>query len=844
MADLEEILAGANNASVLVQSSIIVQEREHSQPSKPEQHLLTLGLRRKRLLHRAYKLLVQHPGELDDAIKTAWSAYVPGASGWRACPAVFTSADHWLMTATAALSQSASAHVHYNLLSGELLVNGLPLDQPPQNYRDHVLYSTLFGKAIVEVMPSTTAGFQFTTKRLFGGFAVQLGMSEDELIARATKDGEIYETIPQRYLKDCYPDSFVDGYVHWFNASTNTIQFRPIHDPWNASLTAAWILSPQQNASKWQLGKSDCFVAGIETRTSTWLAHVLNPLAHTSRIHCILEPAGENKVLHVSIPTLRLGFTLAQGSSWLESKEFRSFVADPDQTVGSLVGLCSKLVLKKHLIRHDRTEGMEPGESKEDRAEDGSQDKGRDRMVLVPESDAFTYSQRDGHTAVGVSRESIHRIHAVQVDTVLGRLLDNNDLGCKLYLAYLHALTSFCLVDPLTRKTGTEQALTILNSAAVRSFDQLTQENVDMLQKIALLSPGRCYYSQHKRVMQEVHWNNSIGFLSQHGHFITAVESLLEQAKKTLIFYPSVQLSFLPLDRTDQHLLERDNIRSATFRLPGFGAEDHSVSKYQHYLNVRDRNLLSKRATRASTMSHLIYRDGDCLSEPVPVAYHLWQTVQAVESVVGSQITASIGSKIRYSPNLLKDGHPFVLGWLPVLQRWLGNTTVSHRYRFSIIMWLSTIASASNSDMLLLQTIAMFFKSSVLAQVSVPQVQTFHPKEGITVSCNDLSRAVRIFLLPLNSCPENQLPRAVNERQGVYNKRRRSEWQAASNSSLTFCGRSLYSMALRGSKQAGWCPSCLHQSRRSHGCSQINLQDAVRQLTARPVLQFSQEENG
>ena len=40
--------------------------------------------------------------------------------------------------------------VDYGLLSGELLVNGVPLNQPPEDYRVQPLYKTLFGNAIVD----------------------------------------------------------------------------------------------------------------------------------------------------------------------------------------------------------------------------------------------------------------------------------------------------------------------------------------------------------------------------------------------------------------------------------------------------------------------------------------------------------------------------------------------------------------------------------------------------------------------------------------------------------------------------------------------------------------------
>ena len=57
------------------------------------------------------------------------------------------------------------------------------------------------------------------------------------------------------------------------------------------------------------------------------------------------------------------------------------------------------------------------------------------------------------------------------------------------FLCLLHAITSHCLPDQLTGLTGTEQALAILDSAAVKSFDQLSEANMELLASIADLTP-------------------------------------------------------------------------------------------------------------------------------------------------------------------------------------------------------------------------------------------------------------------------------------------------------------------------------------------------------------------
>lgn len=751
---LNFVLSGKGNASILVQASIVIREGEHTLASEKEPYLAILTMRRKRLLCRAYKILAQHPTELDDAIKKAWSAYVP-SSGWRIAS---ETADHWVTINTLASPHVASMSVHYNLLSGELLVNGLLLDQPPQAYRAHSQYSTLFGKNVVEIMPSTTPGFQFSTKRQFGGFSVQLGMSNGDLVVKASIGDTTYETIPSRLVEKAYPASFGENYIHWFNAAMNTVQFRPVDKPWDSSSPEVWTLS--QWRGQWRLSKNGSSVAGVDSLTSKRISLVLDPLASRTRIHNILQPSGDVKMLLVSIPKLRLTFSLAQGSDSLESNQYRSMVVDADQSLGTLIGLRSKIVLK-HSTRDDR-------------------------MALVPESKAVTYQRAGEHVSVFVAKESIHKVHALRVDPKLGRLLDNSELGCKLFVAYLHALTSFCLVDPLTHRTGTEQALTILSSAAVRSFDQLAQEHIDMLAKIAALSPGRCYYPTHLRVMQTVDWDTKISFLSQHGHFITVVKTLLEQAKQAMTFFPDAKLSFPRLEGPDEYLLQRDNIRSATFRVSGLGAEDHTTGSDKRY-TARDRHHTWERAIRASTISRLIFRDGLGLFQPAPVVGSLWKHMCTFDTIHGANPVV-VSSDLKYDASLFKDGYRKVRQQLLVFHRCLATSTAWQEHRFSIMMWLSTIAFDEDADLSILQLVAMFLKSAALAKIH-PPTGTFKPQLG-HFSKAALTRVFQKFLRPFSECPEKILDRENNETLDEYRSRCDREWRVARQSAIeTFLDR-------------------------------------------------------
>lgn len=107
---------------------------------------------------------------------------------------------------------------------------------------------------------------------------------------------------------------------------------------------------------------------------------------------------------------------------------------DRMQSIGTLVGFANKLL---HV--------SETGE----------------RLLLVKEG-TLTYAKKCSHTAVCVDESSAATVHTLHIDTQLRRLVDNGDLQCKLYLTYLHALTSSCLPEPSLGVTGTEQALSIM----------------------------------------------------------------------------------------------------------------------------------------------------------------------------------------------------------------------------------------------------------------------------------------------------------------------------------------------------------------------------------------------
>ncbi|RYP74662.1 hypothetical protein DL771_002928 [Monosporascus sp. 5C6A] len=141
--------------------------------------------------------------------------------------------------------------------------------------------------------------------------------------------------------------------------------------------------------------------------------------------------------------------------------------------------------------------------------------------------------------------------------------------------------------DGLTGRTGTEEALRILKSAAVVSFERLDNEDIRLLSDIASLSPRRQFYPRHLRVMQTVNWSNSLDPLAQSEEFSRVVRSILKCGEDCEMFFPGDAKEIPELNVTDVHLQDRALVRCSTFRVSGFGAEDHNTS-FDTLYNGRD----------------------------------------------------------------------------------------------------------------------------------------------------------------------------------------------------------------------------------------------------------------
>lgn len=262
---------------------------------------------------------------------------------------------------------------------------------------------------------------------------------------QSTDTEDIFQLIPRGNLWDL-PNSLVGGHFHWLNLSTSVIEIRPTENPWEQS-PDNWTVHVQPGQSRVTKGGESL----VDVHSPTWQAV-------SSCFRCLDDP--KNLIITVSpidtspSPSLRLSIALPRydlsffvnRDGNLESCDFQDMVLDEGQCIGTLFGLVDQLVLRpKTQMKVD----LIP------------------KLVLIPYSSSLRQDGDNIHVDRPSSGPLQHYVY--EVDSVLGCLKGVVGLESRLYLAHLHALTSSgCRPDPLSGRTGVEEAISLVWLAGTR----------------------------------------------------------------------------------------------------------------------------------------------------------------------------------------------------------------------------------------------------------------------------------------------------------------------------------------------------------------------------------------
>ncbi|KAL4944048.1 hypothetical protein BDV06DRAFT_220625 [Aspergillus oleicola] len=740
---LERIFEDEANGSMWIQCSMMIHDRQGLLDTTPGGLVSILHHRWKLMAYRSYPILIrnivdQKHASMDVAVRQAWPTYRVG-SPWT-IPS--EECSYWLA------AQNGNLHIHFNFLTGELLVNGQPLARLPSEYERHRTYTTLFGQSPVEVMPSGLPGMQFSGQKLHMGHTIDLGKEigagtghSDLCIHAVDEEGQAWEFVPPRLFSGAFPDSFVDDYAHWYNVDGGFVEFRPVKEPWKSS-PDNWRLQTKHPDGGWHLSKGDIFLVFILSETAGVLSRILQPIERAPKIHCELHRSSSR--LEIDLPRLRLNFILQSRQSAIQSRQYRDMLIDPDQSLGTLTGLANKLILRSV-----------NGNSSE-------------RKVLIPEGEV-TWEKDGHHVAVKIGWQAVSRAHVYSDDHQLCRLADNGSVQSKLFLAYLHAVTSYCLPDPLTKRTGTEQSLYILRSASIRSFGQLQPENAVILDRIARLTPERSYYPDNRREMQSINWQDGLGCLVQRDDFRNEVNQILEQHRRMSIFYPDGPKVQLALPRVNQDLLDRARIRSSSFHTSAFGAEDHDTQYDCHYSEL-GRNHESSGCSSVFTLCKILSEHRSTVTEPIAsetLRSQLWEFLSNSSEVHGPGGTIA-KSKIQYDARWVLDPVEFISSHWCSIHRLLCSDD-SRPDVHQTMIWLSALAFSEKIPLPILQALAAIYVMPSMTAIAPPPRQSFYLEEGYEFDESVMRSSIQST--SLEQTPESSLEPLDEEDYDAYQQR-------------------------------------------------------------------------
>ncbi|KAI8930715.1 hypothetical protein NX059_012324 [Plenodomus lindquistii] len=736
-AEFDQLLEEPTAVTTLMQCSIKIRESLGTKKKSSEGLHDVMIQAWRSLMFRLFPKLVEcirADGRiLDEAILDSWAAFQPtNDMSWASLSG---NSKHWLGTI------SGNLKVYLNLLTAELLIDGRSLSILPAQYTQHPAYIRLFNKSMLDIGPTNVPGLSYSAKALYRGFEVHLGISlENDLLIVALHENSRFDLLPPRLFEDQMPQAFVTDFTHWFDHRNHEVLFCPVDAPWPCETAELWHLRHEDDSYNWRLSRGTNVLVHRTSGTARALSGLFQALEDEKHVHVTLETISQT--VSIELPRLQLGFYVGQTGGRIYSRQYRGMILDSDQSTGSLIGLSSKLTL-----RNERA--------------------ATDRMIVVPAPRDFsretvTYSKVPSLHCVRVSiiKDNATRVYAYSLDTMLGRELHDQSIQSQLVLSLLHALTSHCLPDPLTRKCGTEAAIDILRSAALRSFETLSEENVSILNLIGSLSVTRTYVLQDENGIQEVVWDPDLYVGSQDPQLRKAVQSILHQAQATKVFYPD-NIPVLDIDRqpwkpSNIDLEEREAIRNSTFQVSGYGSDGFTATSDLPYRS-RDREVGSDKSRRAFVACELIIRKDAALHVAVPDLRSAMLSTHFDHGIVKGCNGFYNEALLQYDKMWLGAASPLLKDHWCGLHEYLTSSSTS-RSPFAIMVWLATMAYGEDAEMLSIQSLAAFFRLREQVATKMPPALAFSLSEGRIPNLRTLQSIMKLHTRRYTECPEGQLP--------------------------------------------------------------------------------------
>lgn len=327
------------------------------------------------------------------------------------------------------------------------------------------------------------------------------------------------------------PYSLVYGCFHWLSLQTGVLEIRSEGEKWSSS-DYNWRLDVRSKVASC----GSTILVDPKSRDFRNLAAVINGFEGCHRL-VVHRPNEAN--LTVNLPRYDMSFVVNKDGH-LESGELRAIV-DPDQNIGTLHGLQTKLVLRNISSFA--------------------------RSILIPRG-KIMLGRSNNHAAVFIDLSDASSISYCKhnVNAILRRLDPPAEMADLLRIAYLHSLTTHVEADDLTGRTGTYESFYCLESVFIRMWKPLDENCINLLRSIAKLTPRRCYYPVHLKNMQTTIWNDRLTFNAQHDDFRYLAEAILAKSRSMLYCHFTSVSHPSDFDVGSTFLLERNRAINCLYK--------------------------------------------------------------------------------------------------------------------------------------------------------------------------------------------------------------------------------------------------------------------------------------
>jgi len=553
---------------------------------------------------------------------------------------------------------------------------------------------------------------------------VAFAMDGKDLVIRTQRqcDGPMQQLIPRVKLSGDFPTNIIYSHVFWLRLPSPSelslgrdytygrIDLRNADTPWTTK--DDWYITHSYDSSKTQLNLGpDRLLLDIRSSITTMIIDALAPLENAT----FIDVSFKDGFVYAHLSRLKLDFIINWNNK-LECKQFPTMVIDDDQRIGTFIGLRNMLVVRQ----------------------------GPTRSVIVPYG-KVKFEQQGYHMEVGISTAGKDRVkyHIYTMNTTVGMLVGNGSLTSHLYKIYLHAVTSHCLPDPLTRRTGTEEALVGLRAAATTSFQTVEAGSVEaeLFELIAALTPVRVYYPVHLKRMQQVKWQLGLSPLAQHDEFRKRVKEVLAYAGLLNIFEDMKGSIARPQDDGSDDLARRAAMRNGVFRTEQFGGSIAGQSGDRIY---KGRDVVNGSVDEA----RVFYVAGlvECWSGILNVHPELLEFLEGLDGEIQGtgQISAlELGYHQKWlGPNLAEV-------WIT-----LYNVLRGDAEKYDWMFLLSTMAYSGKIDLRIIETLLAFATEEAFRPIDPPNHSSYNLSQGYIPDAEVLTVIVKACAIDFEDSDE------------------------------------------------------------------------------------------